>query len=119
MSYMKAEDVALLVAVLLHRAGKTRARISDLTLRTISKRTVLKTAFRTQVVEWAEEFGVIMYPLVRGGYGLLAASSLEGAKPLRSGAFIKPELDHFKAYGAVDQDALYRELGLEVEEAED
>ncbi len=119
MIYMSAEDAALLIATMLHRSGKTRARMSDQTLKVISKRKRLKTAFRKEVVDWAEEFGVILYPLDRGGYGLLSASSLEGATPLRSGAHIKAELAAFKKNGTIDHNALYAELGFEVEEEED
>lgn len=119
MIYMSSEDAALLIATMLHRSGKTRARISDQTLKVISKRKRLKTAFRTEVVEWAEEFGVIMYPLDRGGYGLLSASSMEGAPPLRSGAYISAELSAYKKTGTIDHNALYVELGFEVEEEDD
>ncbi len=119
MIYMSSEDAALLIAALLHRSGKTRARISDQTLKVISKRKRLKTAFRSEVVEWAEEFGVVMYPLDRGGYGLLSASSLEGATPLRSNQYISSELRDFRKNGAIDRDAIYAELGFEVEEDED
>ncbi len=120
MAYMSAESTALLLATMLHRSERTRGRISDQTLRVVSRRTTLRTAFRTEVVEWAEEYGLIMYPLeTRGGYGLLKASSLEGAHPLRSGQLIREELRQFKENGSFDHDVLYTELGLQEEEAED
>jgi hypothetical protein len=120
MAYMSASDTALLLATMLHRSERTRARISDQTLRVVSRRTTLKAAFRTSVVEWAAEFGLIMYPLEqRGGYGLLKATSLEGAPPLRSGQLIRDELRTFRTTSTIDQEALYAELGLQEEEAED
>lgn len=119
MAYQSSEGTALLIATMLHRSERTRARISDQTLRVVSRRSTLRVAFRTEVVEWAEEFGVIMYPLERGGYGLLKATSLEGAPPLRSNQLIAAELRAFRTTQVLDQDALYTELGLQEEEAED
>ncbi|MBB3521012.1 MULTISPECIES: hypothetical protein [Rhizobium] len=120
MAYMSSADTALLLATMLHRSERTRARISDQTLKTVSRRTTLKAAFRTSVVEWAAEFGLLMYPLEqRGGYGLLKATTLEGATPLRAGQLVSAEMRAFRTTGSIDQDALYTELGLQEEEAED
>jgi hypothetical protein len=120
MAYLSSEQTALLLSTMLHRSERTRARISDQTLRAVSRRTTLRVAFRTEVVEWAEEFGVIMYPLVeRGGYGLLKASSLEGANPLRAGQLIGAEMRQFRTQGTLDYDALYEELGLQEVDADD
>ncbi|WHS94234.1 hypothetical protein VPK21_004355 [Sinorhizobium kummerowiae] len=116
---LNTEDTALLLAVMLRRSGKTRGRISDITLKTISKRKHLRAAFRNGVADWTAEFGVQMYPLERGGYGLLAASSLEGAPVLKAAELLKKELAAFKKTGTLKHDALYEELGLEVDETEE
>lgn len=47
--YPSAKQVALLTAVLLKRADKTRARVSEKTIKTLAGRTILRTAFTTDL----------------------------------------------------------------------
>ena len=82
MAYPKADFVALNVAVLLKRSGKTRARISDKTIRLFSKRKKLHDVFRIDVRRALEDLGVMAIPLDRGGYAVIAGSALEGAPPI-------------------------------------
>lgn len=114
-----AEDTAMLLALMLTRSGKTRGRISDRTLRVISRRKQLRDAFRSSVVEWAPEYGFQMHPLERGGYGLLASKTLEGAPPLTAASLIKEEMTTFKRSGTFDYETLYEELGVQFDESDE
>ena len=65
---------------------------------------------------WAEEFGVVMFPLERGGFALLSSSALEGAPTILGRDFIRAETDAFKTRGSFDKPAIYAELGFEMAE---
>jgi hypothetical protein len=109
--YPEPRQVALLLAVMITRAGKTRARISEKTIRVISSRTTLRDAFVGNVRVWLEEFGVQMVRLERGGFALIAIEALEGAPVILARNFIGNERRQLLS-GDLDEDALYGELGI-------
>lgn len=118
MKYPTADTVALLLAVLLHRSGKSRARISEKTLKNLSGRTrCLRDAFIAEVQGWAEEYGVIMVRLQRGGFALMSIEALEGAPAVMAKTFLADEHAQLKQ-GSLDTEALLEELGFG-EESED
>ena len=115
--YPAPSHVALLLAVMLHRSGKTRARVSEKTIRLIACRERLKSAFIEELRRWAEEYGVIVILLNRGGYALIAISALEGAPVVLAKNHIKSEAIALKNDN-LDCDKLYKELGL-IEEGDE
>lgn len=114
MSLPSEETVALRLAVLLHRSGKARGRVSDSTYRILSERQTLRESFMTRVAQWLEEFGIIIVRISRGGHALIAISALEGAPPIS----VK---EHFPAAQRknLTNDDLYSELGLNQEDEDE
>lgn len=74
-----ARTTALLVALLLKRSEKTRGRMSEKTLETLSRHERIRARFFDNVRRELDNLGVVIVELSRGGYGLLLASALEGA----------------------------------------
>lgn len=109
--YTSARLVAVLLATMLHRADLTRARISDRTLRIVSRRTTLRDAFIGNVRAWLEDLGVELFSLDRGGYALVAISALDGARAITARRLISEELQYVRN-GTIDEGALWAELGI-------
>ncbi|WP_186116280.1 hypothetical protein [Burkholderia gladioli] len=103
--YPSIETVALRLAVLLKRTTKTRARVSEKTLRILSGRTTLRDSFVISVRNALEDFGVVSVRLDRGGFALISTSALEGAPP----ALVKNLMPDFKK---LSDDKLWNELDL-------
>lgn len=104
-NYPSIETVALRLAVLLKRTEKTRARVSEKTLRILSGRTTLRDSFVVSIRNALEDFGVVAVRLDRGGFALIATSALEGAPP----ALVKNLMPDFKK---LSDDKLWSELDL-------
>jgi hypothetical protein len=103
--YPSIETVALRLAVLLKRTEKTRARVSEKTLRILSGRTTLRDSFVVSIRNVLEDLGVVSVRLDRGGFALIATSALEGAPP----ALAKNLMPDFKK---LSDDKLWSELDL-------
>ncbi|MES2130430.1 MAG: hypothetical protein V4463_24425 [Pseudomonadota bacterium] len=116
--YPSAKQVALLTAVLLKRSDKTRARVSEKTIKNLAGRTTLRTAFVADLRKWLEDFGVLLVQLDRGGFALTSIASLEGAPTILSKNYVLEERRALIA-GSLGEDKLLDELGITGEEAED
>ncbi|MCZ4289712.1 hypothetical protein [Hoeflea alexandrii] len=76
-------QTACLLAVILQRSGNTRARVSAKTIRILSKRTQLRSAFIVELIAvLADRYDWILFELAVGGYGAVKASTLEAARPV-------------------------------------
>jgi hypothetical protein len=87
-----AEETAMLVAVLFKRAALKRARISNLTIRRLSNRRSIRTAFLRSLIDHLDDRGLILVELERGGYGLIPSSSLDGAPAITAKKYLPAEL---------------------------
>lgn len=116
--YRRSETVALLLAVMLLRSGKTRGRVSEKTLKLVARRTNLRGAFETEVRDWLNSYNVWFLPLDRGGWALVAKSALEGAPPLTAVNYIKAELRALND-NTFDEADVVEELGFNVLETEE
>jgi hypothetical protein len=116
--YPSAKQVALLIAVLLKRAAKTRARVSEKTVKALAGRTTLRSAFTTDLRAWLEDFGVLLVQLDRGGFALVTTAALEGAPTVLAKDFVHVERRELMA-GTLQENALLAELGIADEEGED
>ncbi|MBV7556107.1 hypothetical protein KW841_27530 [Pseudomonas sp. PDM28] len=103
--YPTSETVALRLAVLLKRSGKTRARISEKTLRILAGRSTLRESLIVSVRDALEDLGIVSVRLDRGGYALVASSALEGA-PSALAKNLMPE------FRKLADDDLWNELDL-------
>lgn len=116
--YPAPRTVALLLAVLMKRAAKTRARISDKTLKVISRRKNLRVKFLGDVRAWLEDCGYQMIELDRGGLALVAISALDGAPPLLAKEHLQEEVAALRL-DKLDEDALWQELDLASPDADE
>ena len=105
--YRTARHTALLVALLLKRSDKRLIRFSDKTLKRLSERDRLRSAFVVDVQLEAMNVGVVIVELNRGGFGAQWASPLEGAPSATAKALI-PLAERKK----LKEDAIMEELDL-------
>ncbi|TJV71052.1 MAG: hypothetical protein E5X76_17855 [Mesorhizobium sp.] len=113
-----ASTVALLIAVMMARFGKTRARISNVTLKKISRRSQFRNKFLSDLRLELEEWDYILVGLDRGGFGILAISTLEGATPVTANKFIAKEIGDMKK-GKLNEEALSEELTTDFVDTDD
>ncbi|MBI2218587.1 MAG: hypothetical protein HYU51_14960 [Candidatus Rokubacteria bacterium] len=106
-----AEETAILTALLLKRANEKRARVSTKTIRRLSQRRTIRRAFLDMLEQHLDDLGVILIELDRGGYGLIAASTLDGARAVTAKKFLSKELSALR-----DKAINFDRLRLEVEE---
>lgn len=103
--YPPVGTVALRLAILLKRSEKTRARVSEKTLRILSGRSTLRESFVVDIRNALEELSIVSVRLDRGGFALIATSALEGAPT----ALVKNLMPDFKK---LSDDMLWNELDL-------
>jgi len=92
-----AEETGLLAALLLKRSGFKRGRISEMTIRRLSKRSQLRRVFVGRLEEELDDLGLILVELERGGYGIMPSSGLEGAPAITAKKYLLEDLDRLKA----------------------
>jgi hypothetical protein len=93
------EETAILVAVLLKRAKAKRARISEKTIRVLSRRRTLRVAFLSGLVAALDDLGVHMVELERGGFGLIPISALDGAPSILAKNYLREDLKQLRQGG--------------------
>lgn len=86
------EETALLIALLLKRAGGTRGRVSESTVRRLSKRHHLRSAFKDDLRKELEDLGLLFVEIDRGGFGLQRHTALNGAPALTAKRYLADEL---------------------------
>lgn len=87
-----AEQTAILLALLFKRASLKRARISERTIRVLSKRRSLRAVFLQGLRGALDDFGIHMIELERGGFGLIPVSALDGAQAILAKNYISDDL---------------------------
>lgn len=75
-----ARETAILLAVILKRSERSRARVSVKTIKLLAIRQNLRSAFVVEVVAELAEFGWILFEIASGGFGAIQAKTLEAAK---------------------------------------
>src|ERR1700722_17204965 len=93
------EQTAILLALLLKRAEAKRARVSEKTIRVLSKRRTLRVAFLTELVAALDDLGVHMVELERGGVGLIPISALDGAPAILAKNYLSEDLKQLRQGG--------------------
>ncbi len=81
-------ETAILLAAILNRSGQTRARVSVKTIKLLSQRKHLRSAFLIEIIEALAEHSWILFEIGTGGCGAIKASSLEAAKPVTAKRFL-------------------------------
>jgi hypothetical protein len=113
-----AEETALLMALLLKRSEQTRARISEATIRKLSGRRHIRSAFISMLLQHLDDLGLNMSELDRGGYGLIKASVLEGAPAVTAKKHLLEVLAKLDQ-GKMDFDDVREELQEELDDPDD
>ena len=114
-----ARETALILASMLKRNGQSRARLSGKTIKFVAGRQSLRSAFFVELVGELGEFGWILFELPAGGYGVVEARALEAAKTLTAKRSLTDDEMHALRRGAVDFEALKREVAPDDEEGGD
>lgn len=91
-----AEETAILVALLQKRADVKRARISEKTIRVLSKRRTLRTVFLETLGKELDDLGIHMVELERGGFGIIPVSALDGAPAILAKRYLTEDLKKLK-----------------------
>ena len=110
------EHAALLVAALLKRSGQRRARVSESTIRLLSKRRTLRDAFKDRLRAELDDIGIHLVQLERGGFGIIPIDALDGAPAITAKKYLADELKKLKRG---DDDAFFRQLRREIDEDAD
>lgn len=109
-------ETACILAVILKRSGQNRARISSKTIRWISGRVHLRSAFVIELISiLADRFDWILFELAAGGFGAIQSKSVEAAKPVTAKRWLTdderkavrrrdPSLADFEEEAAPEQD---------------
>lgn len=108
----------MLLALLLKRSEQTRARISEETIRKLSGRRHIRSAFVGMLLQHLDDLGLNMSELGRGGYGLIKASVLEGAPAITAKKHLLDVLSKLDQ-GKIDFDDVRSELSEELDGPDD
>ena len=109
------EETAILIALLMKRADVKRARVSDKTIRVLSKRKTLRVAFLSELVSALDDLGVHMVELARGGFGLIPISALDGAPSILAKNYLTEDLKQVRQSG----EKAFAKLKAEIAEGDD
>lgn len=113
------EQTAVLLALLFKRANLKRARISEKTIRVLSKRRSLRAVFLQGLRVALDDFGLHMIELDRGGFGLLPVSALDGAQAILAKNYISDDLKALRQQEKQSrQEKVFADLREEVAEGE-
>lgn len=115
---LPAREAALLIALLLKRSEQRRARISEKTLKRISQRTRLRSAFVQDVADELADLEILLVELNRGGYGILPASAMESAPAIHARDHILAEVRAARR-GELDAEAVLEQIVERPEGEED
>jgi len=105
-------DTALLLSLLLKRSEKPRARVSELTMKKLGGRALLRESFLGYLKYELEELSVVMSRLKRGGFALVDVSSLEGAPAIMAKNLLSDTLRGLKS-GAITIADIEDELSID------
>jgi hypothetical protein len=91
-----AEQTAVLIATLLHRSRERRARISERTVRILSRRRPLRDVFKEKLRAELDDLGIHLVQLERGGFGLIPTRALDGAPAITAKKYVLDEVKKVK-----------------------
>lgn len=113
-----SRESALLLALLFKRSEKTRVRLSTVTVKKLSKRKHLRTAFIEKLTDQLDDIGLVLIELERGGFGLIPASALNGAPSVTAKKYLIEDLKKLRS-GKLTFDDILNELAPEVDADDD
>ena len=105
-----------MIAALLKRSEQRRARISESTIRVLSKRRTLRDAFKEQLRTELDDIGIHLVQLERGGFGVIPITALDGAPAITAKKYLSDELRKLKKG---PDEAIFEKLRREVSDGAD
>ena len=104
-------ETALLIALLFKRSGKTRAKISGLTIKRLSNRIQLRSAFVESLKDALDDWGLALIE-IESGYSLIPWTVLNGAPAITAKKHLAEVLKGLKE-GSIDFNEIQQELDIE------
>jgi len=105
-----------MLSLLLLATGQTRARISEKTIRILSKRQRLRVAFIAELIVVIDDYGWVLVELPSGGFGAVQLTAIEAAKPVTISRFMPEDLRREWRKAAPDFNRLQAEFDAEMGE---
>lgn len=105
-------QTSLLLALLVKRSEKPRTRVSELTVKKLSGRALLRESFLGYLKYELEEVDIVISRLKRGGFALVDVSSLEGAPAITAKNLLTDILSGLKS-GSVTFTDIEDELSID------
>ena len=102
---LTAYQTAILLALLFKRAQEKRARLSETTIKKLSGRVKLRSAFIREVQDALDDLGFAFVEIERG-YAILPMSALNGAPSITAKRFL-PEISSQISEGSLSDFARY------------
>lgn len=82
------QQAAILLAIILNRSGRSRARVSAKTIKFVGDRGHLRTAFLAQLTDILAEYSWTLSEIDSGGYAAIRTKALEAAKPVTAKRYL-------------------------------
>jgi hypothetical protein len=114
-----AQETAILAGLLMKRASARRARISEKTIRFLSKRRTLRTAFLDALTREMDDLGLHMVELDRGGFAVITIDSLDGAPTILAKNHLMKDLAKLAKTDFTKHDELFGKWRDELEEEDE
>lgn len=111
-------ECAVLLAVLLKRSEKPRARVSELTVKKISGRSLLRESFLSYLKVELEDLNIVISRLKRGGFALVDVSSLENAPSITAKNLLSDVWSGLKS-GSITFADIEDEIGIDPAPSDD
>ena len=120
MTKLSAENTAALIALIVHRSGQSRVRVSTQTLKVLSGRERFQARFAEAVrYELEVDHRLIMFELDIGGYAIVTAKAGEAAKAVTGKNYLSEEERRSIREGKVDWAAVWEEIPSSNDELDD
>lgn len=105
-------QTALLLALLFKRAGASRARLSEITIRKLSGRSSLRSAFIGELRDQLDHLGFAFLETERG-YAMVPLAALSGAPAITAKKHLPDIVSLLQKGKDIDYGEISEELGLD------
>ena len=105
-------QTSLLLALLFKRSKVTRARLSEITIRKLSGRSKLRSAFISVLKESLDDLGYAFLEIERG-YAMIPMDALNGAPSITANKYLPDLALLIKQGKSIDWSSIEGELGLD------
>lgn len=104
-----SEETALLIALLFKRSQQRQARLSVDTIRCLSRRKHIRSAFLGILAGHLDDLGLILMEIDGGGFGVIASDALSSAPVITVKEYLRDEIDKLNR-GEIDLNGVRDQL---------